>query len=159
MAKGIKTFNRALRYANTNRSFSKEYKEDVKAVKKYLEEREELEEKASFYEAENKQLTKLVNIFKGALTLVHKPITFEETNDMSSLVRQCVEIKQNQLEETLRETLRDWVLKNACPKEYKALKEIIALYTEWVAHQKSDFEFFTLLNEIVCKYLSKEAIK
>ena len=34
----------------------------------------------------------------------------------------------------------------------QALKEILALYNEWLAHQKSDFEFFTLLNGIVCKY-------
>ena len=41
-------------------------------------------------------------------------------------------------------------LKNA-EKNKKVLKEIIDLYREWLGYRKSDFEFFTLLNEIVCK--------
>ena len=44
-------------------------------------------------------------------------------------------------------------------KSLKALEEIIVLHNEWLAHQKSDFEFFTLFNEIVCKYeLLKEIL-
>ena len=44
-------------------------------------------------------------------------------------------------------------------KSLKALEEIIVLHNEWLAHQKSDFEFFTLFNEIVCKYELKEILK
>lgn len=164
MSKGIKQFNRALRYANTNRSFSKEYKDDVKAVKKYLDEREELEDKASFYEAENKRLQSLVDIFQNAITIIKKPMeikAFDTNNKALSMLAQTItEIQTNDLDIRLRETLRKWVLENACPKEVKALKEIITLYRDWLANQKSDFEFFTLLNEIVCKYeLSKEVLK
>ena len=166
MSKGIRQFNRALTYANTNRSFSKEYKADVKAVKKYLKEREELEDKASFYEAENKRLQRLVDIFQNAITIIRKPLepkVIEEPNgskSLSLLFREMTAIQTNDLDIMLREILRKWVLENACPKEVKALKEIITLYRDWLANQKSDFEFFTLLNEIVCKYeLSKEVFK
>lgn len=163
MSKGIRQFNRALTYANTNRSFSKEYKADVKAVKKYLKEREELEDKASFYEAENKRLEKLVNIFKNAITIIHKPMevkVFDPSNQAVSMLAQTLtELRANQLDIRLRDTLRQWVLENACPLECKALKEIIALHNDWLAYQKSDYEFFTLLNDIICKYDLKEVIE
>ena len=39
----------------------------------------------------------------------------------------------------------------------RALNEICALYGKWLGHKMSDFEFFSLLNEITTKYdLSKE---
>lgn len=37
-------------------------------------------------------------------------------------------------------------------EKLKALNEILALYDRWLAWEISDFEFFTLLNEIVSKY-------
>lgn len=37
-------------------------------------------------------------------------------------------------------------------KKLKALNEIIALHDIWLGYKISDFEFFTLLNEIVSKY-------
>lgn len=98
---------------------------------------------------------------KNALTITHIPypkINIKE-NDGHLFVQKLYEIKQNELDFDLRQNLRDWVLKNACPKEYKALKEIIALYKEWLGRQKSDFEFFTLFNDIVWKYDLKEVLK
>lgn len=45
-------------------------------------------------------------------------------------------------------------------KNKKVLKEILALYKEWLGYRKSDFEFFTLLQEIVCKHeFSMEVLK
>lgn len=44
-------------------------------------------------------------------------------------------------------------------KDKKTLKEILALYSDWLGDNKlSDFAFFTLLNDIVCKYDLKEAL-
>lgn len=37
-------------------------------------------------------------------------------------------------------------------KKLKALNEILVLYDKWLGHEISDFEFFTLLNEIINKY-------
>ena len=100
---------------------------------------------------------------KNALTITHIPypkISIKENDGYLGLFFQKLyEIKQNELDFDLRQNLRDWVLKNACPKEYNALKEIIALYNEWLAHEKSDFEFFTLFNDIVWKYDLKEVLK
>ena len=45
-------------------------------------------------------------------------------------------------------------------KNKKVLKEIIDVYGEWLGYRKNDFEFFTLLQEIVCKNeLLKEILK
>jgi hypothetical protein len=100
---------------------------------------------------------------KNALTIETTPIAvnvdFNKDDGLTIFAKKLYEIKQNQLDFDLRQNLRDWVLKNACPKEYKTLKEIITLHNEWLAHQKSDFEFFTLLNEIVCKYDLKEVVE
>lgn len=109
-----------------------------------------------------KDMTAL-DILKKALTITHIPypkIEIKENDGRLDLfVQKLYEIKQNELDIDLRQNLRDWVLKNACPLEYKALKEIITLYNDWLANQKSDFEFFTLFNEIVCKYALKEVIE
>ena len=44
-------------------------------------------------------------------------------------------------------------------KELKALNEILILYNKWLGNEISDFEFFTLLNEITTKYdLLKEVL-
>ena len=46
--------------------------------------------------------------------------------------------------------------KNDCcdiiEKELKALNEIKVLYTKWLGQKKSDYEFFTKLNEILIKH-------
>lgn len=42
----------------------------------------------------------------------------------------------------------------------KALNEIVALYDKWLGNGMSDFEFFTLLNDIKYKYgLENEVLK
>ncbi len=80
MSKGIKQFNRALRYANTNRSFSKEYKADVKAVKALLDEREVLEAEESNYLNENKRFRRALDLIINhyALEIVKEHSTYEE---------------------------------------------------------------------------------
>lgn len=71
-------------------------------------------------------------------------------------------LKEYEMEHTLRvrleninyELVRE---KQENEKKLKALNEICALYGKWLGNEMSDFEFFTLLNEITTKYdLSKE---
>ncbi len=37
-------------------------------------------------------------------------------------------------------------------KSLKAANEIVDLYNKWIGYEISDFEFFTLLNDILHKY-------
>lgn len=73
---------------------------------------------------------KLLNVFKNALTIERKPInniySFKKDREdcISSLASEIIEIKQNELNEKLRKSLREWVLKNAFPKELKRLEEL-----------------------------------
>ena len=57
---------------------------------------------------------------------------------------------------------KDYVeLETLITKKLKALNEIVALHDKWLGnHQISDFEFFTLLNDIKYKYgLENEVLK
>lgn len=71
---------------------------------------------------------KMLDIFQGALTIEHhEPITVEHNhnNDTVELfVKQAYEIRKNQIEKDMRQALREWVLKNAFPKEIKTLEII-----------------------------------
>lgn len=104
----------------------------------------------------------VLNIFRNALTIKHTYVLPKEqkTSDdiFSYSCRYLFEITQYDIDEKVRKSLREWVLKNAFPEELKELNEILALHDKWLGnHQISDFEFFTLLNEIRDKYgLSKE---
>lgn len=62
--------------------------------------------------------------------------------------------------------LKDYyALKKECEEakwyqEHKALNEIVALHDKWLGNGMSDFEFFTLLNDIKYKYgLENEVLK
>ena len=72
----------------------------------------------------------MLNVFKNALTIERKPVNNiysfkkDRENSISSFVSEIIEIKQNELDEKLRKSLREWVLKNAFPKELKALEII-----------------------------------
>lgn len=80
MSKGIKQFNRALRYANTTRSYTKEYKDDVKAIKALLQEREELEAEESNYLNENKRFCRALDLIinHNALEIIRSNNYYEE---------------------------------------------------------------------------------
>ena len=77
-----------------------------------------------------KENEEMLNVFKNALTIEHKTINnihaFKKDREgcISGLVSEIIEIKQNELDEKLRKSLREWVLKNAFPKEAKALEII-----------------------------------
>lgn len=82
-------------------------------------------------EKELKQAEKdkeVLDIFKNALTLKHTcvlPKEQEHSEDVFTYsVMYLYEITQNNLDEKLRKSLREWVLKNAFPKELKALEII-----------------------------------
>ena len=71
---------------------------------------------------------KLLNVFKNALTIEHHEcpmIKVEEHDDtkdtIDCIVQQLYTIKQNQMDKSMRKSLRDWVLKNAFPKEMQVL--------------------------------------
>lgn len=90
-----------------------------------------------------------LDIFKNALTIERKPINninaFKKDREscISGLVGEIIEIKQNELDEKLRKSLREWVLKNAFPKELKALEIITNLFDikiigDYLIAQKGD---------------------
>ena len=56
---------------------------------------------------------------------------------------------------------KDYVeLETLITKKLKALNEIVALHDKWLGYEMSDFEFFTLLNDIKYKYgLENEVLK
>ncbi len=93
-----------------------DYKEDLDTIEKELKQAEENE--------------RMLNVFKNALTIERKPINnihaFKKDREsrISALASEIIEIKQNELDKKLRKSLREWVLKNAFPKELKRLEEL-----------------------------------
>ena len=100
------------------KSFSKKelatYLECCEIIKKELKQAEENE--------------KLLKVFKNALTIEHHEYPTIEHDDnediMSCFVKELYTIRQNELEKDMHKALRKWVLKNAFPKELKALEII-----------------------------------
>jgi len=73
----------------------------------------------------------MLGIFKSALTIEHDlstpsftPLEKDKPFNASAIITETIKIKQNELDEKLRKSLREWVLKNAFPKELKRLKEL-----------------------------------
>lgn len=69
----------------------------------------------------------VLNIFKNALAIKHTcvlPKEQDQDDTFSYACRYLFEITQNDIDEKLRKSLREWVLKNAFPKELKALEVI-----------------------------------
>ena len=92
------------------------YEEEVDVIEKELKEHEKDK--------------KMLEIFKNALTIEHHEIPLELINSsdihefISGITKQITTIKENELDKKLRKSLREWVLKNAFPKELKALEII-----------------------------------
>ena len=83
--------------------------------------------KKALDEAEKNEQTLL--IFKNALTVEHHNLRMIDNSDplkdcVDYAVKALYSIKQNELREDLCETLREWVLKNAFPKEMHELNLI-----------------------------------
>lgn len=153
MNEGLEAFENILNQELIKPNKYRKTIKDIASVGQVIEVEKELEQAQ-----EDK---KVLDIFKNSLTIEHCPISIEPLKDgedfVGSLFRNITTIRTNELDKNLRETLRDWVLKNAFPKEIKALNEILSLYDKWLGNEMSDFEFFTLLTEIKDKYgLSKE---
>lgn len=70
----------------------------------------------------------MLNIFKNALTIerdIPPELEIKESEKGCSYVfKEAVKIHENRIEEMLKKSLRKWVLKNAFPKELKALEII-----------------------------------
>lgn len=106
-------------------------------------------------EKELKQAEKdkeMLDIFKNALTIKHTcvlPQDHDHSKDtFVCAVRYLYEITQNDLDEKLRKSLREWVLKNAFPKELKDKEQL-----------EKAFDSLSKENEKVMKELSKEIEK
>lgn len=67
----------------------------------------------------------MLNIFKNALTVernIPPELEIKESEKGCSYVfKEAVKIHENRIEEMLKKSLKEWVLKNAFPKELKAL--------------------------------------
>ena len=153
MNEGLEAFENILNQELIKPNKYRKTIKDIASVGQVIEVEKELEQAQ-----EDK---KVLDIFKNSLTIEHCPISIEPLKDgedfVGSLFRNITTIRTNELDKNLRETLRDWVLKNAFPKEIKALNEILSLYDKWLGNEMSDFEFFTLLSEVKDEYgLSKE---
>lgn len=85
-------------------------------------------------EKELKQAEKdkeILDIFKNALNIEHDlstpsftPLEKDKPFDVNAIITETIKIKQNELDEKLRKSLREWVLKNAFPEELKRLEEL-----------------------------------
>ena len=155
MNEGLEAFENILNQELIKPNKYRKTIKDIASVGQVIEVEKELEQAQ-----EDK---KVLDIFKNSLTIEHCPISIEPLKDgedfVGSLFRNITTIRTNELDKNLRETLREWVLKNAFPKEIKALNEILALHDKWLGNEMSDFEFFTLLSEVKDKYgLSKEVL-
>ena len=74
-----------------------------------------------------KEDEKMVGIFKNALTIEHHDLPMVDPHDDSEdfvtyAFKTLTTIRQNELDKDLRQALREWVLKNAFPKELTALE-------------------------------------
>lgn len=82
---------------------------DIKIIEKELKQAQEDRE--------------VLNVFKNALTIKHTYVFPEEQKSsddtFSYACRYLLEITQNDIDEKLRKSLREWVLKNAFPEELK----------------------------------------
>ena len=113
-------------------------------------------EELSIHQKENKSIIEkelnVLEIFKNALTIEHHELLPVEINknetDIGLLVKNIATIRQNKLDNELRKELREWVLKNAFPKELKALEEL-----------RKAFDSLVKENEKIGKMLSKEIEK
>lgn len=68
---------------------------------------------------------KWLNVFKNALTIerqIPPELEIKESENGNTYVfREAVKIHENRIEEMLKKSLREWVLKNAFPKELEVL--------------------------------------
>lgn len=96
------------------------------------------------------------------LETLHRCSYLLRKNDLDTIEK---ELKEGEMEHNLRvrleninyELVRE---KQESEKKLKALNEIVALHDKWLGNGMSDFEFFTLLNDIKYKYgLENEVLK
>lgn len=115
MSKGLEALKEVVDYSIVKFADSEsKYQKDLEIIEKELEEAED-----------NK---KMLDIFKNALIVEYKPFSVEvqeESEDFVSLLcKEIATIRENELDKNLRAILKKWVLKNAFPKELKALEII-----------------------------------
>ena len=109
MSKGLRALNRIKEFLKLN---TKHWKQDVDYIEEELEQAQKDKE--------------MLNVFKNALTIEHhdyQMVELDHSKDaMSCFVKELTTIKQNELDKSMSKALREWVLKNAFPKELKALE-------------------------------------
>lgn len=79
----------------------------------------------------------MLDIFKNALTIEHDlstpsftPLKKDNPFDVNAIIIETIKIRQNDIDEKLRKSLREWVLKNAFPKELKEYHELESMHEE-----------------------------
>ena len=114
-------------------------------------------------EQELKQAQKdkeMLDIFKNAITIerqIPPELEIKESEKGSSYVfREAVKIHENRIEEMLKKSLREWVLKNAFPEELKRLEELEKAFD---ALSKDDEKAKKLLSLEIEKNRAFEIIK
>lgn len=99
----------------------------------------------------------VLNIFKNALTIEHHDLPMVDPHDdnedfVTYAFKTLTTIRQNELDKSLRQALREWVLKNAFPKEFKALEIIKEIAKENMSNWGNiDFNIndYPLLKEVL----------
>lgn len=151
MSKGLEVLEKAKNRDGLplNENFAPITEREIEIIEKELKQAQEDKE--------------VLNIFRNALAIKHTYVLPKEQKSSDDIFsyscRYLFEITQYDIDEKVRKSLREWVLKNAFPEELKELNEIIALHDKWLGNEMSDFEFFTLLSETRYKYdLQKEKL-
>lgn len=112
-----------------------------------LEELRNLAQMAYYYAEDNECLDNAKGHFQIIETALKRNIELEKAN-----------IKLMEENTRLRERPLDFY--TDVEKKLKALNEILVLHDKWLGYEMSDFEFFTLFNEIKDKYdLFKEVLQ
>lgn len=156
----------------------KQFANDVNIIEKELKEyyqlREELNTALNLNQCQTikewaemmQNKLKLLDAFRNALTIEHHDYPFAEFNnplddDISYLAKKLYVVKQNEMDKDIKSNLREWVLKNAFPKELKELKIIkdkrVCVWAIVMARNVDEYNF-SIVNEIA-KPLTQEEFK
>jgi len=102
---------------------------NIEKAQKFLDENNEYKETIEKELKEKEENEKVLNVFKNALTIEHHDLSMVVPQDdnediVAYAFKTLTTIRQNELDKSLRKALREWVLKNAFPKELKDLEFI-----------------------------------
>jgi len=98
---------------------------------------------------------KVLDIFKSALTAKHTYVLPQDQDPSKDTFayafRYLYEITQNDLDEKLRKSLREWVLKNAFPEELKEYQEIKSYMQQYGIENIEELRRVLHNNWVICQ--------